>query len=67
MNDWVKEDRVRERGGVVITTRGGNNLEETSREGDVFLDGQPVCDDDWGPEEARVVCRSQDRGGWWPG
>ena len=25
--------------------------------GNVYVDGKPVCDDGWGAEEARVVCR----------
>ena len=32
---------------------GGSSEEE----GNVFQEGQAVCDDDWGEEEARVVCR----------
>ena len=26
-------------------------------EGNVFVDGEAVCDDQWGDEEAAVVCR----------
>ena len=25
--------------------------------GNVYFDDQPVCDDDWGQEEAKVACR----------
>ena len=25
--------------------------------GNVYFDDQPVCDDDWGSEEAKVACR----------
>ena len=34
---------------------GGN----TSAEGNVFIDGGPVCDYGWGWKDAQVVCRSQ--------
>ena len=27
-------------------------------EGNVYIGDQPVCDDGWGSEEARVACRS---------
>ena len=30
---------------------------ETEREGNVYVDGSPVCDDGWGEAEAEVVCR----------
>ena len=29
----------------------------SSNSGNVMVDGQPVCDDDWGLEDAAVVCR----------
>jgi len=35
-----------------ITLQGGS-----SSEGNVYVNGQPVCDDGWGTEEALVVCR----------
>ena len=37
----------------VICLKGGS----TCHEGNVFVRGQPVCDDNWGMEDAKVVCR----------
>ena len=36
-----------------ICLKGGS----TSSEGNLWVRNQPVCDDDWGTEDARVVCR----------
>ena len=33
---------------------GGNS----SAEGNVYIDGAPVCDDGWGWKEAKVICRN---------
>ena len=41
--------------GRVELRGGGAGREEV--EGNVFLEGRPVCDDEWGEEEAAVVCR----------
>ena len=35
-----------------LELKGGSN----SREGNVFVNGKPVCDDNWGREEAIVAC-----------
>ena len=41
-----------------IDLRGGNgDLGGDVLKGNVYVDGKPVCDDGWGVEEARVVCR----------
>merc|ERR1719419_131415 len=37
-----------------ITLVGG----ATAREGNLFVNGQPVCDDHWNQADATVVCRS---------
>ena len=37
----------------MLELRGGQD----NREGNVFLNGLPVCDDNWGHKHARVVCR----------
>ena len=36
-----------------LTLRGGSRPSE----GNVFFNGEPVCDDKWGNSEANVVCR----------
>ena len=33
------------------------NIFFDSAEGNVYLDDQPICDDQWGTEEATVACR----------
>ena len=41
-----------------IELRGGSQeLGVGSWEGNVFLDDEAICDDQWGQEEATVVCR----------
>ena len=42
-------DHVRHR----VDLRGGN----VPTEGNVFVDGQPVCDDSWDLSDAVVTCR----------
>jgi hypothetical protein len=39
--------------------RGGSSGNEWSsgKAGNIFVDGKPVCDDDFGNDEAKVVCR----------
>jgi hypothetical protein len=32
-------------------------FENKINEGNVFIDGQPVCDDGWGEAEANIACR----------
>ena len=39
-----------------IELRGGSQ-EDDFAEGNIFVDGEAVCDDKWGREEATVVCR----------
>ena len=41
-----------------IDLRGGSgDLGDNVYKGNVYVDGKPVCDDCWGAEEAKVVCR----------
>ena len=43
-----------------ISLVGGGRENKQNRdfaEGNVYLDEQPVCDDQWGSEEAAVACR----------
>ena len=41
-----------------IDLRGGNgDLGGDVMKGNVYVDGKPVCDDGWGAEEAKVICR----------
>ena len=41
-----------------IELKGGSyELENRFFSGNVFVDGEPICDDKWGDEEANVVCR----------
>ena len=39
-----------------IELRGGSQGDDFI-EGNIFVDGEAVCDDKWGREEAAVVCR----------
>ena len=39
-----------------IELRGGSQGDDFF-EGNIFVDGEAVCDDKWGREEAAVVCR----------
>ena len=39
-----------------IELRGGSQGDDFA-EGNIFVDGEAVCDDKWGREEATVVCR----------
>ena len=41
--------------------RGRSEAEMEFAEGNIYLDEQPVCDDQWGVEEAKVACRSVKR------
>ena len=41
-----------------IELRGGDHeLENRFFAGNAFVDGEAICDDQWGVEEATVVCR----------
>ena len=37
--------------------RGRSAAEMEFAEGNIYLDEQPVCDDQWGVEEAKVACQ----------
>ena len=43
--------------GFVELKGGSRELGLGTWEGNVFLDGEAICDDQWGHEEATVVCR----------
>ena len=40
-----------------MRSKSTNLLEENLQKGNVYMDDQPICDDDFGLEEAKVVCR----------
>ena len=43
--------------GKIALQHSSSEIGDTLYEGSVFLDGRPVCDNDWGHNEALVVCR----------
>ena len=44
-------------GEINLRSKSTNLLEENLQKGNVYMDDQPICDDDFGLEEAKVVCR----------
>ena len=43
--------------GFVELRGGGYEFGNRLYSGNVFVDGEAICDDEWGDEEAYVVCR----------
>jgi len=52
-NTSIKKEKLDKSDGTQVTLQRGSR----PGEGNVFINGQPVCDDDWDDTDAGVVCR----------